>query len=135
MHACIFKNTKKDLHFQQNFIISVTRNDTFCIWKKNFFEKIFFWNFQKIFFRHISPNYAQKRWFPKIKKKIFQKKIFFCHDFFFKSPNKIVKNLQIKKMLTVPNRQDFEVFITYCFFEIWASATIVNWQKTPKRFS
>ena len=37
-HACIFKNTKKNLPFQQNFIIFVilvTRNDTFCILKKS----------------------------------------------------------------------------------------------------
>ena len=94
--------------------------------KKNFLKKFFFEIFKNFFFvisRQIMP---RKGDFQKLKKKFFKKKFFFCHDFFFKSPNKIVKNLQIKKMLTVPNRQDFEVFITYCFFEIWASATIVN---------
>ena len=134
MHACIFKNTKKDFHFQQNFIISVTRNNTFCIWKNNFFFKIFFWNFQKNFFHQISPNYDQKRGFTKIRKKKNLKKIFFFSRIFFENRNKIAKNRSIKTMVMIPNRQDFEVFRTYWFFWIWASFTIVNWQKTQKKF-
>ena len=134
LHACIFKNTKKHLHFQQNFIISVTRNGTFCIWKYNFFSKIFFWNFQKNFFHQISPNYAQKRGFSKIRKKILKKKNFFLSCFFSENRNKIAKNCSIKTMVTIPNRQDHEVFRKYLLFSIWGSFTIVNWQKTPKKF-
>ena len=134
LHACIFKNTKKHLHFQQNFIISVTRNNTFCIWKNNFFFKIFFWNFQKKNFHQISPNYDQKRGFPKIRKKNFWKKIFFFSHIFFENRNKIAKNRSINTMVTIPNRQDFKVFRLYRFFWIWANSTIVNGQKTRKNF-
>ena len=33
-----------------------------------------------------------------------------------KNRNKNIKNREFKKMVTVPNRQDFEVFKTYRFF-------------------
>ena len=97
-------------------------------------NQIFFWNFQKKFFHQISPNYDQKRGFTKIRKKNFEKKIFFFSRIFFENRNKIAKNRSIKTMVMIPNRQDFEVFRTYWFFWIWASFTIVNWQKTQKNF-
>ena len=102
--------------------------------KTIFFFKIFFWNFQKIFFHQISPNYDQKRGFTKIRKKNFEKKNFFFSRIFFENLNKIAKNRSIKTMVMIPNRQDFEVFRTYWFFWIWASFTIVNWRKTQKKF-
>ena len=103
--------------------------------KTIFFFKIFFWNFQKNFFHQISPNYAQKRGFSKIRKKNFEKKNFFLSCFFSENRNKIAKNCSIKTMVTIPNRQDHEVFRKYLLFSIWGSFTIVNWQKTPKKFS
>ena len=102
--------------------------------KTIFFSKIFFEISKKKFFHQISPNYDQKRGFPKIRKKNFEKKFFFSVIFFFENRNKIAKNRSIKTMVMIPNRQDFEVFRTYWFFWIWASFTIVNWQKTQKKF-
>ena len=60
-----------------------------------------------------SDNDDDDKIFKKNFQKNFQKKIFFSSCFFFENHNKIAKNRQITKMLTVPNRQDFEVFITY----------------------
>ena len=102
--------------------------------KTIFFSKIFFLKFPKIFFHQISPNYAQKKGFPKIRKKNFWKKIFFFSHIFFENRNKIAKNRSINTMVTIPNRQDFEVFRLYRFFWIWANSTIVNGQKTRKNF-
>ena len=56
--------------------------------KKKIFLKIFFLKFSKNFFRQISPNYVQKRWFKKVKKIFFWKKIFCGHDFFSKIATK-----------------------------------------------
>ena len=97
--------------------------------------KIFFEIFKKIFFLQISPNYAQKRGFSKFEKKIFEKNIFFVMFFFSENHNKIAKKCSIKTMVTISNWQDYEVFRTYQLFCIWGSFTIVNWQKTPKKFS
>ena len=41
---------------------------------------------------------------------------FFEVVFLSKNRNKIIENREIKKMLTVPNRQVFEVFKTHWFF-------------------
>ena len=84
LHACIFKNTKKNLHFQQNFIISVTRNNTFCIWKNNFFFQNFFFEFLKIpFSEHNSARFDEKIFFENFKKKFSKKNYIFkcrmCH--------------------------------------------------------
>ena len=50
------------------------------------------------------------------KKKNFEKKFFFSH-IFFENRNKMAKNRSINTMVTIPNRQDFEVFRLYQFFE------------------
>ena len=79
--------------------------------------KKFFFKFSKKIFLQISPNYAQNKRFQKFWKYFFEKKNFLKSCFFSENRNKITKNRRIKKMLTVPNRQDFEVFKTYWFFE------------------
>ena len=79
--------------------------------------EIFFFKFSKKNFLQISPNYAQNKRFQKFWKYFFEKNFFLKSCFFFENRNKITKNRRIKKMLTVPNRQDFEVFKTFWFFE------------------
>ena len=117
-NACLyFQEYKKGFAFSTKFLYFSDQK-----WHILHLKKIiFFWKFFLIFskknFRQISPNYDQKRWFQKIWKKILKKKKFFSSCFFFENHNKFAKNRQITKMLTVPNRQDFEVFITYWFFE------------------
>ena len=101
---------KKDLHFQQNFIISVTRNDTFCIWKKKVFFEIFFWNFQKNFFVKSRRIMLRKGDFQKSKKVM----IFFFFKITTKS-RKIDKSnkcqrFQIGKTLRFSEHIDFFEF-------------------------
>ena len=85
LHACIFKNTKKDLHFKQNCVISVTRFDTFNIWKK---YKFFFSKFLKKFLENFFWNvvfWLPNKDFRPLKKKIFSKKnLFYNLKYFFK---------------------------------------------------
>ena len=99
-----------------------------------FEKKFFFLKFpKKNFSSNLAELWSEKEIYKNSKKK-FWKKIFFFSHFFFENRNKIAKNRSIKTMVTIPNWQDFEVFRTYWFFWIWASFTIVNWQKTQKNF-
>ena len=134
--TCLYlQEYKKAFAFSTKFhYFSDQKQHILHLKKQFFFQNFFFWNFQKKFFHQISPNYDQKRGFTKIRKKNFEKKFFFFSLIFFENRNKIAKNRSIKTMAMIPNRQDFEVFRTYWFFWIWASFTIVNWQKTQKNF-
>ena len=134
--TCLYlQEYKKEFAFSTKFHYFSDQKQHILHLKKQFFFKKFFWNFQKKIFHQISPNYDQKRGFPKIRKKKFWKKIFFFSHIFFENRNKIAKNRSINTMVTIPNGQDFEVFRLYRFFWIWASFTIINWQKNPKKFS
>ena len=78
-----------------------------------FFRKFFFEIFKKIFFIKSRRIMLRKGDFQKFEKKNFEKKIFFLSCFFSENRNKIAKNCSIKTMVTVPNRQDHEVFRKY----------------------
>ena len=85
LHACIFKNTKKDLHFKQNCVISVTRFDTFNIWKKyKFFFSKFLKKFLEIFFWNVVFWLPNKDFRPLKKKIFFEKNLFYNLKYFFK---------------------------------------------------
>ena len=66
------------------FICVESHKLTHYSFEKNINFWKFFFEIFKNFFCQISPNYAQKRWFSKVKKKFFfGKKIFFDLEIFF----------------------------------------------------
>ena len=134
--TCLYlQEYKKEFAFSTKFHYFSDQKQHILHLKKQFFFQIFFLKFpKKIFSSNLAELWSEKGIYKNSKKK-FWKKNFFFSRIFFENLNKIAKNRSIKTMVMIPNRQDFEVFRTYWFFWIWASFTIVNWQKNPKKIS